>query len=441
MRPLYLLLRIFLPYPLFLFYRKTKTLNSQKKFNAQTIFVSNHPSAFIDPLVAASLQMPVVYFVTRGDIFKKWLHPITWASHMVPIFRKAQDGADSHKKNEDSFSYLKQVLLRKKSLILFGEGYTDDVFIRSLKPLKKGPARIAFDTMEETNWSIDLKIQALGINYTHPKHFRSDVLVAFSDCIRVADYKELHAENPMRAITELTRDIQQALQDQITYVEQKDLAPFVENLLILSRKGMNNFHRDGRAKLEDRYRYSQQVAHKVNAEFSEEKTDWKTLKEGCTTYFNQLKKTNVNENWVAFYNKNQNKGLAMRYLWLILGFPFALVGLVHNFLPYILLKRFVEGTFKRDVFWSGVKMTVGWVFGALYNLPFIFLFHAYIIDNYWLAIAYYLTVPAFTGLIAYNYVKLWKDTAKIQKVSTEKLNTLNQERKALKNQMAALDLL
>ena len=94
MRPLYLLLRILLPYVMTIFYRRSRTLNAQKTFNAQTIFVSNHPSAFIDPLVAGNFQMPVLYFVTRGDIFKAWLHPVTWASHMVPIFRQAEDGAD-----------------------------------------------------------------------------------------------------------------------------------------------------------------------------------------------------------------------------------------------------------------------------------------------------------------------------------------------------------
>jgi hypothetical protein len=122
MRPLYLLLRFLLPHFFGLFYRKSRTLNAQKKFNAQTIFVSNHPSAFIDPLVAGNFQIPVIYFVTRGDIFKFWLRPITWASHMVPIFRMAEDGADSHLKNKESFRYLRKVLLRKKSLILFGEG-------------------------------------------------------------------------------------------------------------------------------------------------------------------------------------------------------------------------------------------------------------------------------------------------------------------------------
>src|SRR5690606_2819837 len=99
------------------------------------------------------------------DVFKKWLQPVTWASQMVPIFREAEDGADSHEKNRDSFKYLRNVLKNKKSLILFGEGYTDNTFIRSLKPLKKGPARIAFEAMEETDWKLDIKMQALGINY------------------------------------------------------------------------------------------------------------------------------------------------------------------------------------------------------------------------------------------------------------------------------------
>ena len=252
MRPLYFILRVLLPYVMVIFYKKTKSINAQKKFNAQTIFVCNHPSAFIDPLVAGNCQLPVLYFVTRGDIFKSWLKPVTWAAHMVPIFRAAEDGADSHKKNVDTFKYLRKVLLRKKSLVLFGEGYTDNVFIRSLKPIKKGPARTGLDTMNECDWSPDIKVQTISLNYSHPKHFRSDVVIAFGDCISLKDYKEDFEKSRGHAITKLTKAIEKSMQNELIYVKEKELAPFVENILILSRKGMNHYHHTEKTPLLDR---------------------------------------------------------------------------------------------------------------------------------------------------------------------------------------------
>lgn len=431
MRPLYLFLRITLPYALAVYYRKTKSLNAQKKFNAQTIFVCNHPSAFIDPLVAANFQRPVLYFVTRGDIFSWWLHPVTWASHMVPIFRKEQDGADSHEKNKDSFTYLRKTLMRKKSLILFGEGLTDDVFIRSLKTIKKGPARIGFETMVENNWEEDIKIQPIGINYTHPKHSRSDVLVSFGDLIPLKEYKELYEENPKKAVTTLTRRVQKGMQDQITYVDNKDLAPFVEHLLILSRKGMNNFHFDRSVSLESRFKFSRNLAATINEQYNEEEEKWPQLKADLETYFEQQKKDQIDENWVANYSKKGNKGIAARLPLLILGWPVALLGAVHNFIPYILIKRFVENTFKRDVFWSGVKMILGTAASALINIPVIFLFHNYVYESYLLGLAYYLTVPALSGVFAYNYFKKFGDTLRLNKADDKKLASYVEKRKGL----------
>lgn len=441
MRPLYFFLRITLPYALTVFYRRTKTLNAQKKFNAQTIFVSNHPSAFIDPLVVANYQRPILYFVTRGDIFSWWLSPITWASHMVPIFREAEDGADSHEKNKDTFSYLEKVLLRKKSLVLFGEGYTDNVFIRSLKPIKKGPARIAFDTMAASKWEIDIKVQPVGINYSHPKYFRSDMLLALGDCINLKDYKELYDESRAKAITALTREIQKQMRGLITCIDDKDLAPFLEHLLILSRKGMNHEYFDKEYSLEDRYQYSRKLASKINESYSEDDEKWAKLKEFAANYFESEKKDQIDENWVVAFNKSGKKNLASRALYFILGLPIALIGAIHNFIPYFLIKRFVEKTFKRDVFWSGVKIILGWVFAALINIPLIFIGYHFIYESYLVWLAYYFTVPALSGVFAYNYFKKLGDTRRFNKASEEKLKHYGKEREQLLNSMKELELI
>ena len=439
MRPLYLLLRILLPYVMTIFYRRSRTLNAQKTFNAQTIFVSNHPSAFIDPLVAGNFQMPVLYFVTRGDIFKAWLHPVTWASHMVPIFRQAEDGADSHEKNKDSFRYLRQVLMRKKSLILFGEGYTDDIFIRSLKPLKKGPARIGFDTMTECDWKADVKVQTIGLNYSHPKHFRSDVLLSFGDVIHLKDYKEIYDQNPNAAITQLTRDLQISLQENITHVEDRSLAPFVENILILTRKGMNHFHHDKKHSLEERYRYSQGIANRINEEYTENEK-LPQLKGDLEIYFKELKAKKIEDNWVHRYAAKKSKNWTKEKVLFWLGSPLLVLGLLHQFIPHLIIKKFVENTFKRDVFWSGVKLLLGATLSTVYNLPFIFLFYAYVFPNYWLALLYYLTVPAISGIYTYVQINKFKDLRKFSHAKESNLKQFVEARQKLLAEIQTIGL-
>ena len=440
MRPIYFILRVFLPYVMRIFYRRTKTINSQKVFRTPTIFVSNHPSAFIDPLVVANFQWAIFHFMVRSDIFKPWLRPVTWACHMVPIYRMAEDGKESLEKNSESFREAIKVLQSRRSLILFGEGYTDNTFIRCLKPIKKGPARIAFSAMVTTNWQQDIMVQPTGLNYTHPKYFRSDVVIQMAPLIHLKDYKELYDESPAKAMTQLTRDIEKSMQEQITYIENKALAPFHENIMIITRKGMNQFHSDLSIPLEKRCIYSQELARRINAEYSDEKEDWTNLKSELEHYFKLEKKEKINDNWVYQFSRTKGKQLFQRFAYLLLVLPIFLIGAMHSIVPFLLVKFFVEKIFKRDVFWSGVKMLLGTVVIAAFNLPAIWLFYDYIYESYWLGFLYYLIVPVFTGVIAYDYFAKLKDTIKILKAPKSVLEKFAHQRTNLVEKIKNLGL-
>ena len=167
MRILYLILFLPLKYSFRLFFSAIKTVNSRRKFLGRTIYVSNHPASFFDPLVIAGLQLPIVFFMTRADIFTKISKPFFWAFHMLPIYRQ-QDGGDTVAKNEKIFRKCSRILSQGRNLLIFGEGFTDDVFIRRLKPIKKGAVKIGFSTLENMNWKKNVYMAAIGCNYTNP---------------------------------------------------------------------------------------------------------------------------------------------------------------------------------------------------------------------------------------------------------------------------------
>jgi 1-acyl-sn-glycerol-3-phosphate acyltransferase len=95
----------------------------------------------MDPLVVASLRLPIVFFMTRSDVFTPISRPLLWASHMLPIYRQ-HDGEDTKAKNEEVFQKCSRILSFGRNLLIFGEGFTDDTFVRRLKPVKKGAVRI-----------------------------------------------------------------------------------------------------------------------------------------------------------------------------------------------------------------------------------------------------------------------------------------------------------
>jgi 1-acyl-sn-glycerol-3-phosphate acyltransferase len=165
MRPLYLLLKLSLTYSFRLFYKKQVVINGHREMFGSTIYVSNHPNSFMDPLLIGVRNRPVVFFMARSDVFKWWLKPIVWAAHMLPIFRQ-HDGEDTKTANQDSFNAVNRSLAKGSNILIFGEGFTDDVPIRGLKPVKKGAVRMGFNALEAINWSKKIYLCALGINYT-----------------------------------------------------------------------------------------------------------------------------------------------------------------------------------------------------------------------------------------------------------------------------------
>jgi len=407
MRPLYFVLKIVLNYSNRLYHKRHVRVNAPKTFFQRTIYASNHASSFFDPLVIAVRQNPIVHFMTRADIYNGYLKIVFWLAQMIPIYR-AQDGADAVKKNEEVFETCYRELKRGKGLILFAEGFTDDVFIRRLKPIKKGSLRIGFFVCERLNWSKKIYIQPTGINYTDPSKFRSSVLMSYGEKICLNDYKEDYIANPARTLVNLTKRVEKSMQEQITHVENIDWAPFHENIMRLTRKGMNNECYDHSISLKSRWKYSRELALWMNEqEESNEKII--ALKEKTEIYFEELKKEKIEENFVYEFSKNNQLSLAKNYLMLIAGFPIFLIGLIHGAPSYFWFKSFVEKSFKRRVFWSGVKMVGGIFIAGIYNLLFLFLFHAFVYPSWWLAIAYYLIVPGITFLVMHAWLKNLKE--------------------------------
>ncbi|MBI1837719.1 MAG: 1-acyl-sn-glycerol-3-phosphate acyltransferase [Flavobacteriia bacterium] len=394
---LFFTLRISMPF----YYKRRAKNNPPKGFYGRTIYVSNHAASFMDPLVVATSFRPIVFFMTRSDVFKGFLKPVLWASHMLPIYRQL-DGDDTKGKNEAVFKRCSRILSFGRNLLIFGEGFTDDVFIRRLKPIKKGAVRIGFMALEDMNWKKKVYIAAIGCNYTEPSQMQSEILVSASNKICLNDYKEEYANNPNLVINSLTKQIEKLMQEQITHVANKDWAPFHENIMILTRKGMNADSHDDSISLKKRWEYSRKLALWMNGIDLENKEQLVKLKKDLEGYFSLLKRFKLKENYVydAFSKVSRRKEL----LFLLLLWPLAILGALHGIIPYLITKKFAEKTFKRRVFWSSVKMMMGKLVWGILNIPAIFIFYHVIYPSYWLGFTYYLCVAPFFSLIAYKYM-------------------------------------
>jgi hypothetical protein len=380
----------------------------------------------MDPLVVASNQKPIFFFMTRSDVFTPVLKPLLWAAHMLPIYR-SHDGEDTKAKNEVIFQKCYRILKYGRSLLIFAEGFTDDVFIRSLKPIKKGAVRIGFGALEELNWSKNIYIQAVGVNYADPNELGSDVVIANGDPICLNSYKEEYLENPTKVVHEVNQLVELEMQQQLTYIENRDWAPVHEKIIMLTRKGMNAKCSDKTIPLIERWRYSRELANWMNNRNLEQDGDMLELRETLEGYFDVCGKIGAVE--ADIYDLSSNRfRVTQELMYFLFLAPLVVVGLIHNYLVYSFVKRFVEKSFKRKVFWGSVKMFLGTVLNGLYNILLVVLANYLLYRNPLFWTAYFFIVPMLSGVVAYNYFKRWARFKRLRAMQQRNLSRIYEMR-------------
>ena len=437
MRVLYFIWWLFFGYGLRLFYRKIVVLNGKRNKEGSTIFISNHPASFMDPLVVSRFNNAIVFFLTRSDVFTPFTNPFFKSAHMLPIYRQ-QDGLNTNEKNKEVFQKCSEVLMKNKNILIFGEGLTDDIFVRRVKPLKKGALRIGFTALEACGWKKKIYISLVGINYTQANLYGSDILLSNSDKICLNDYRDSFEENPSRTISSINQDLEVIIQNQLTHVDSIDKVDLHENIMMMTRKGMHSTCFDDNLTLEERWNYSKSLALWLNKQNDSSLIELKTM---LIDYHNSLSILKINEN-NRYLQENKEWNLFLNFCRFMMLLPLGILGMIHAGIPYLLIKVFVEKTFKRDVFWASVKIILGIIIIGLINLPLLFLGSLFLpclslLESTIYVSIYYLSIGIF-AYAAYECKLLitifWNqfqmrniDISKLNEQSTVILNKINHD--------------
>lgn len=385
-----------------IFFRRIHLQNFQNvPTDKPLLIVSNHPSAFMDPLVVGVLLKNPVNFLARADVFtSKFIKWITKKAHVSPIYRIV-DGIDSLEKNDAVFVECYRLLSEKKTILLFGEGFTDEIFVRRVKSLKKGPLRISLGAENKFDFKLGVNIVCVGLNYSDPEKFRSNILISFSKPIEVKKYKELFYEHNNRAMMALNKEIFEKLKNEVIHIEDSSLDELFEQLLIISGKGMNNLSYDRNISLEKRWKYSKKLSEAVNKKNIDDKNYIELLKQKNFSYFKLLENFNLSDAVVGDYFENKEMNTVKDFIMLIYCFPLFLFGLIMNFIPYKLPILVSHSLSKRPVFYSSINMAV-----SVITFPLCYFFTLFFIQHYsenWMVTISIGTLMPFAGLFAFDY--------------------------------------
>ncbi|HOZ87495.1 MAG TPA: 1-acyl-sn-glycerol-3-phosphate acyltransferase [Bacteroidia bacterium] len=359
------LIKYWITFILAAFYKRIQGKNIEyMKVKGPVILALNHPNAFTDPIAISYVSYPLrLKYMARGDAFKPGI--TAWLLEqigIIPIFRIQDGGLEGLRKNDEAYRRVNALLKKNAKVIVFAEGLC--VQERRLRPLKKGVARMVFGAYEALN-NDQLIVLPVGINYSQPNRFRSDVFYNIGEPIAVRDFIAAYKENPAKTNLAFIQLLQSKMKALITHIEDKNNDEAVYQVEALCKNSLIKAQGLNPENLADDFTVTKQITAKVNQVSEENPALLDQFKTNAGIYFAALKKNRLQD---ALLDPSQNKKitplyLGLRILVLLAGFPLYGFGLLGNYLPYFLSAKISRKIVKRKLefyssFFIGVAMLV-----------------------------------------------------------------------------------
>jgi hypothetical protein len=334
-----------------------------------------------------------------------------------------KDGLANVKTNFNIMDYVSKLLSESDHIVFFAEGGC--IQEKRLRPIQKGVARQAFQTIEKYG-ELDIHICPASVNYGLKTQVRDVVKFDFGQPIRVLDYLETYRENPNKAIKELTEEIQKRIRVLVVHIEKDEDRPVVEQIQELIENQINAPLLPIKSKDKIPLRYDRLVANSVNDMPENKKND---LKISAFKYFDQLKNLGVTDYGILHRDFNN--------IWtkinLALGFLPFLIGKIILYPCWIYGKSTADtkvGMGENVEFYSSVRFGVSTFLFLLFYTTLII--SALIINNW----SYYLFVTLVPFLCYFNlayreYHQKWKEARKGSFIQPKEYQMLMEMRSGL----------
>lgn len=303
--------------------------------DSPAVFVSNHPSSLLDPVVIGAATDRSLHFVAKSTLFKGLFGRFLRSAGAIPVYRKV-DNVDMQG-NTQTFDACIEVMQRRGAICIFPEGlsHTDP----QLKQLKTGAARIALESEEKSGWSLGVTLVPVGLSFQHAPRLRSRVTVNFGKPIPVAGMRAAFEQDPRAAAQELTDQIEARLEKLILHIEKLELSQVVADVRRIFLVEITGEERSPESDLES----SQEIANAVALFINRDPERSWALARRIRRYLERLERLGLKDEIVR--RRARDVAITRESLrlavWGTLLLPLALYGLVVNYVPI------------RAAYWSG----------------------------------------------------------------------------------------
>lgn len=370
---IYALLKILSKLTVWGYFRRVKIVGkSTIPKEGPYLFLANHPSAFMDPIVVATSVKPSVYFIAAGEYVGKGIKGWFFRKvlHMIPVYRPSTRPEEAHK-NKDMFLKCHEHLANHGALLIFPEGVS--LTEKKLKPLKTGAARIAIGAEFEHALKLNIPIIPIGLNYSNPHQFRSDLFVKIAPPIYVKDFitdasdiDSMSEQDVIDLAREITDHIEKVMRSTILHIDTADdeiLLSKLEAVFSIEVKRQFDFDYSNQEEELEMQKDFLKAIH-FNRDQDPEGFDVTLVK--VDAYLELLNDNGLSDKDIGEFKKRY---LYKRVSTYILGLPFFLFGFIHNYIPYravgfISNRIKLEMTFQGSIVLAlGLFIFTGWYIG------------------------------------------------------------------------------
>lgn len=357
-------------------YYKRIQVNSLKnlKVKGPVILAMNHPNAFMDAVAITFLCYPIrTHYLARGDVFKSTI--ISWFLRqigIVPIFRIQDEGKAGLLKNNLTYQKVNELLKKNAKLIVFAEGLC--VQERRLRPLKKGVARMVFGAYEFLK-SDNLMVLPIGINYSNPSKFRSDLFYNIGEPIFVKEFIDEYKENSAKANNSFLKILEFKMKSLINQIDNKSYDRAVYFYESLCKRDLLESKKLNYKILENDFMITKLITESVNRAAIQNQNVLDEFMLKASVYFEDLKKSRLKDWLINPKQKKQVNKLVfcIRFILVLFGFPFYFMGLLGNYIPYLLTKNCTKKVVKNKEFFSSVAIAFAMIFFLLNYILWFFI--------------------------------------------------------------------
>ena len=332
---------------LWLFYRRIDVVGRERiPESGGVIVAANHHNSLVDAMLIIATVPRAITVLANAPLFH---HPLIGPPlrmiGAVPVHRRAEAG-DDPRKNEEMFTAAIEALRSGGVILIFPEGRTQPQPI--LLPLRTGAARLALGAERAAGGVDRVTLLPVGMVFHDPGTFRSaSVQITVGTPVAVADLVAAHRDQPEEAVRAITTRLTESITARI--VEAQDQYS-LELLTVLERAWLEEAARRGEvepapgAPAEHALAWKQRVMRAGRYLAAREPHRVAELRHRIELYRSHLDEVGITSDQLG---QPYTTGLVMSYvvtnaLWLALGFPLAIWGIVGHAAPYWLTGQIVK---------------------------------------------------------------------------------------------------